>query len=53
MNIETLIGQQQETQKRFRDYRKEAKEIEKKKQKLKSQIGATLNLAKDVNVVIR
>ena len=53
VNIETLIGQQQEMQKTLRDKRKEVKEIESKNRELKSQIGATLNLPKGVSVVIR
>lgn len=53
VNIESLIAQQQETQKNLRDKRKEVKEIEAKNRELKSQIGATLNLPKGVSVVIR
>ena len=53
VNIEQLVNQQIEMQKMLRDKRKEVKEIEKKNRELKSQICVTLNLPKNVSVVIR
>ena len=52
VNIEQLVNQQIEMQKMLRDKRKEVKEIEKKNRELKSQICVTLNLPKNVSVVI-